>query len=255
MKPSFPAEVEIIDAPGESDVVFEATGKAQASIAEAARGAEAFEGAARVGMFSKEPAVRRSAIERVSMERPREQSVRYVWKARDIQPGAYRTLLNMLEIGHHFSGPLESVRLVSASGHGTRLNLSGLLNTPFPARSSRLPFELVLKPNLEDSKEPLIRMEFQREIHDDELKTLEPLFLAWDSIVIRGGYLNDLTDRYPDVDIEESLSGQQTYLAAPNTVEHLFYEFIGAAAAYDALVNAAVVVHHAGRPLSSFEIE
>lgn len=255
LRPSFPAEVNIVDSPGQSDVLFEAVAETPASAVEVMRAAEAFETAARAGMFSRDPAAQRIPIEAVSAERPSERRVRYEWRVVGIQPGAFRVLLNMLEVVHRFFGPLESVHLSSTIGHGERMNLDGVLKAPFPGTMARPPFSVVLKPNLEDSKEPLIRLEFQREVHDGEIETLLPLFVAWDNIIIRGGYLNDVEDRYSDVDVEESLSGQQTYLAAPNTVEHLFYEFIGAAAAYDALVNMAVRIHHTLRPLATFEIE
>jgi hypothetical protein len=98
-------------------------------------------------------------------------------------------------------------------------------------------------------------LEFRGDINDEELATLVPSFIAWDSVIIRGGYLEDFGDRDPGIDIAESLSSQQTYLASPNTVEHLFYEFIGAAAAFDALINMAINLHTTFRPLTSFEIE
>ena len=98
-------------------------------------------------------------------------------------------------------------------------------------------------------------MEFQRDISDDELVTILPLFWAWDNVVIRGGYLEELEDRDADLDIEASLASQQTYLTSPNTVEHLFYEFVGQEAAFDALINMAIRLHYIFCPLTSFEIE
>ena len=252
--PSFLTEVDIADFPGESEVIFEVVTKSSSSGAAIGQIADVFEAAARAGMFSKEPAAKTIPIEVVSVERFGGVGVRYIWKVTGIQVGAYRMLLNMLDVTHHFEQPLASSRLLSPIGGGKRMHWNDLIDAPFPIKSRKPPFALRVKQNLEDSREPLIRLEFQREIHDEELEILVPLILAWDTLVIRGGYLQDLDDRDPDLDIDASLSSQQTYLAAANTVEHLFYEFIGPEAAYDTLVNMAVKLHRTFCPLAALEI-
>lgn len=253
--PPLRAEVGIADSAGESEVMFEAVAKSSLSeMTEVAQIAQAFASAVRTGMFSRALA-NTTPIETVAVEGPANGKYRCQWKVRGIQAGAYRVLLNMLEVMHHFSEPLESIRLSMPTRQGKKMNRQDVMNAPFPGQIFEPPFKLQVKKNLVDSREPLIRLEFQREINDEELAALVPLFVAWDSIIIRGGYLEDLEDRDADVNIEESLSSQQTYLASPNTVEHLFYEFIGPKAAFDALINVAVNLHTTFCPLTSFEIE
>jgi hypothetical protein len=252
--PSFASEVRIAEPLVSSEVFLEVAADRAETASEVARAAQAFEIAARTGMFSVEPAGRPPSIEVVSVDVDRPDRVRRVWRVDRVQVGAFRVLLNMLEVIHVCSGPLSFVRLVSMKGHGDTLSVDRLIATPFPMRGKELPFALTLKRNLEESEEPLVRMEFGNSVSDSQLEVMVPLLVAWDAIVIRGGFFNDADDRLPDTNVEESLEGQQTYLAAPNVVEHLFYEFIGAAAAYDALINVAVRIHHTVAPLTSFEI-
>jgi hypothetical protein len=254
--PPLRAEVGIGDFAGESDVTFEAAVKSSSSkMTEVVQIAQAFAAAAGTGMFSQGLAANTRPIETAAMEGPAMGNFRCQWKVRGIQAGAYRVLLNMLDVMHHFSDPLESIRISTPSRLDKQLNWKEVMNAPFPGIIINPPFKLQLKPNLANSRDPLIRLEFQREVKDEELARLVPLFIAWDNIIIRGGYLEDLGDRDADINIEESLASQQTYLASPTTVEHLFYEFIGAKAAFDALINIAINLHVAFRPLTSFGIE
>jgi len=252
--PSFAAEVRIAEPLVSSEVSLEVTVDHAETASEVARAAQAFEIAARTGMFSIEPAGRSPSIEVVSADVDRPDGVRRVWSVDRVQVGAFRVLLNMLQVIHVCSGPLSFVRLVSMKGHGDILNVDRLIATPFPMRGKDLPFALTLKRDLEESEEPLVRMEFGHAVSDSQLEAMVPLLVAWDAIVVRGGFFNDADDRLPDTNVEESLDGQQTYLAASNVVEHLFYEYIGAADAYDALINLAVRIHHGVAPLMSFEI-
>lgn len=255
MRPSFPAEISIADSPEPFDVEFAAMAEAPASLAAVVRVVEAFLVATRVGMFSKEPSVDRIGIEPVSAARASERAVRYLWRVGGVQLGSFRVLLNMLEVIHHVDGPLALVSLRSTTGYGERMNTDRIVKVPFPVRSVDLPFPVAFKQNLENSRDPVVRVEFETKTDDRDVDVLVPLFLAWDRIVVHGGYLNALEDRDLDVDVDESLSGQQTYLAATNSVEHLLYEFVGSAAAYDALVNLAVRIHCTFRPLASLEVE
>lgn len=252
---SFMSEVDIADFPGESQVLFEAKTKLSSPVKDIAQAVDAFVSAANFGMFSKEPTAKIKPIVVDSVESQGQGIIRYMWKVTGIQVGAYRVLLNMLKAIHHFSEPLERIRLISTLVRGKRMNRNDLLSASFPGKAGKPPFALRYNSNLADYREPLIRLEFKRDIRDDELLTILPLFFAWDNVVIRGGYLEELEDRDADLDIEAGLASQQTYLAAPNTVEHLFYDFVGQKAAFDAIINMAIRLHYFFCPLASFEIE
>ena len=251
---SFLSEVDIADSAGESQVIFAAEIKAPLPATDIEQVVDAFVSAANFGMFSKEPTAPTKPIVVDSSDSRAPGRIQYVWKVTGIQVGAYRVLLNMLEAAHHFSELLERIRLISL-GRGSRVNRTDLLNAPFSIKAGKPPFALRSGRNLADCREPLIRLEFQRDVSDDDLATLVPAFLAWDNVVIRGGYVEELENRDPKLDIEKALASQQTYLAAPNTVEHLFYKFVGQEAAFDALINMVIRLHSVFCPLASFEIE
>jgi hypothetical protein len=255
IRPSFAVDLDVADSVGEFDALLEVVTSAPNGLGEVAQVAQAFEQAANAGMFSTDPGTTPMPMATVSVTSPVETVVHYKWRTVGVQPGAFRVLLNMLEVTHQFYAPIVSVRLVTMNEYPRRLRLDGLLRLPFPGAAANPPFEIMLKRRLEDSKDPLIRLEFRTVISDDMIERLVPMFIAWDNVVIRGGYLNSLDDRWPDTNVEESLSEQQTYLAATDTVEHLFYEFIGAAAAYDGFINIAVRIHHSLRGLASFQVE
>jgi hypothetical protein len=252
---SFLLDVDIADSADECQVIFAAQTKAPFPVTEIERVVDAFVSAANLGMFSKVPTAPTKPIVVDSVESQRPEGIRYVWKVTGIQVGDYRVLLNMLEAAHHISGLLERISLVSTLGRGSRMNSTDLLNAPFSIKAGEPPFSFRSDRDLADCREPVIRLEFQRNITDDELSKILPLFLAWDNVVIRGGYLEKIEDIDDDLDIEASLASQQTYLASPNTVEHLFYDFVGQEAAFDALINMAIKLHYTFCPLASFEIE
>lgn len=236
--PTYAAEVGIVDFLGVAAVVFEAA--TQVPSPALLRTVEAFEAAAQAGMFSRHPAATTvpMQVEGGGVSQP--QRVRRAWRVTGMQIGAWRVLLSMLDALHHEIAPLAYVRLVSSDIAEPRLAWHDVIRSPFPRRSAALPFDLRIDRSLEDTSEPLIRLTFERDIDDAALQQLIPLFAAWDRLVLCGGYVQDPDDRDPVSDIEERLGTQQTYLAARDTVEHLLYEEVGVAAAFDAVVNMAV---------------
>jgi len=248
MNPSFPITVNLADLTRDCEVTFEAVGDAASVVTLV----EAFETAVQAGMFSSRmpPGVMLNVLSADVSDT----KVRRSWRLSGVQPGAFCILLNMLEMAHHVVAPLESVLLASPPDRGQRMSLTELLQTPFPTRADKLPFNLTAEMDLEGSREPVIRVEFQQEAGDSECAALDNLFAVWDRVVINGGYLRTMDDRDEEVDPEEAVSSRQTYLAGANVVEHLFYEFIGAAEAYDALVNMVAAVHYTLSPVASLEI-
>jgi hypothetical protein len=248
----FPAEVSISDSAGDVDLKLEVNAKSpSAPMAEVAQIADSFVAAVNAGMFAHNPAGSRFSMQVVAVDGPSEGRMRYVWRARGVPPEAYRVLLNMLAKSHYSSLPLESVRLASPSKHNRQLNRDSLMAGPFPARTAMVPFEVRHAATIVDSKEPTIRLEFQRAIRDEEMEGLVPLFVAWDSLIGLGGYLESFDDK----DLNEFPLAHDTYLAAPATVEHLLFGIVRPEAAFDALINMAVSLHHTLCPLTAFEVE
>lgn len=238
LTPTYAAEVGIVDFLGVVKVVFEASTQAPAPAL--LRTVKAFEAGALAGMFSRHPAATTAPMQVEDDAVSQLQHIRRAWQVNGMQVGAWRVLLNMLDALHHEIAPLAYVRLLSSDIAKPRLAWRDVIRSPFPRRSAALPFDLRIDRSLEDTSEPLIRLTFERDINDAALQQLIPLFAVWDRLVLCGGYVQDPDDRDPVSDIEERLGTQQTYLAARDTVEHLLYEEVGVAAAFDAVVNMAV---------------
>lgn len=252
---SLRAELDIVDVPHEYKIIFEAETKLTSQVVEIDEIVEVFVAAANVGMFSIDPAVDKKTIQIESTGSHREGMIRYVWNVAGIDVGAYHVLLNMLEVANNLSEHLHWIRLISTYDYRKRLNRNDILCIPFPSKAKALPFILQCNGNLADKKEPVIRLTFRRDISDDELIMVTRLFIIWDNLVIRGGYLEDSADMDTKLGVEEKLSSQQTYLAASCTIEHLLYEFFGHEAAFNALINMACRLHYIFCPLVSIEFE
>jgi hypothetical protein len=252
---SFPATIDVIDSASESRVTFAAETIAPRPVASITATVEAFVTAANAGMFSKDPAAIARPIVVEALESRTPQRLDSAWLVTGVQARAYRVLLNMLEVAHGVTSPLQGIRLKSSAGDGARLTTADLLGAPAAIKAGKPPFELHCRRNLKDMREPLIRLEFKRPITDDELARLAPLFVAWDSVAIRGGFIDELPALDEDLDVDAALASPQTYLAAPDTVEHLFDEFVGTEVAFFALLNMVTRIHAMFSPLASLEIE
>ena len=251
LRPTFPLDAALV-ASGLSEMYLEVSPRVVEDAFEVAKVADAFEAAVAAGMFAFDPALGERLIVRSADQVAPGGTLRRSWQLTNVQSSAVRVLLNMLEILHQYTAPLGWVRVI-CRGTGPALGLEQALHGPFPLGSTP-PFPVSFKPNLEDSKEPLLRIEFRSPVTDADVKIAETMCRAWDALVIRGAFYSEIDDRYPDLDVEASVSGQQTYLADANTVEHLFYEFIGAAAAYDAFVNGVIRLHHRYLAVAAVEV-
>ena len=141
MTPSFPVSVNLADLTHDCEVTFEAVGDVVSIVTLV----DTFKAAVQAGMFSSRmpPGVMLNVLSAdVSDTR-----VRRSWRLSGVQPGAFCVLLNMLEMAHHVIAPLESVLLASPPDRGQRMSFTELLQTPFPVQPSRLPFDLMLRPN------------------------------------------------------------------------------------------------------------
>jgi len=248
-------QIDIVDNPHGVQLVLEAEGTLAAAVTEIEDIVEALVAAANFGMLSIAPTTRGKSLEIKTVDNPTDNMVRYVLTATGLQVGAYKVLLNQVEVAHRLSGLLTTFRLVETSGRGQRLNRSDVENAPFPRRAPRLPFTFRAEGNLFNNRQPVIRFNFKRDISDGELDLLTPGFRAWDNLVVRGGFLEDFTDVVDDVDVAAGLSSTLTYMAGGSTVEHVLYDFIGVEAAFDAIINMAHRMNQVLYPLESVEIE
>ena len=250
--PAYAAEVGLTDTLRPAEVLFEAETVQQEP--ELLAVVASFERAAEAAMFSAHPASSTVSLRVIPSLPLSGNGLRRIWWVEGVQMGAWRVLLNMLDTMHHQGAPLKSVRLICTEVSNAKLAWHDAMRLPFPQRSNDLPFTLNVDRSLEDTGDPLFRLAFLRDIDDAAVKTVAALFQTWDSLVVRGGFLRSLDDRASIPDLKESLASQQTYAAAPDTIEHLLYEEVGDPSGFDAIVNMAVKLDLVFARVSSLDI-
>ena len=129
------------------------------------------------------------------------------------------------------------------------MNRQAILESAYPRRGS-VPFQLRLKRNLKETKDPRTRLVFSREITNEEFDTLERLFITWDHIITHGGYGHECDE----LELDDSIVLAETYMASPNTLEHILTCTIGSPEAFDAQINMVLGLHHGFCPVQSLEI-
>jgi hypothetical protein len=133
------------------------------------------------------------------------------------------------------------------------LGLGEVLARPFPGRVREVPFELKLRPFFFDDPEPLIRMEFQREMADEEFDRIKLMVDAWDTLLMLGGYRESPTREAGRLFERGELF--ELILAEPTVLEHLVYAFEGPEEAFNSVINMAVNINSRICPLVSLEFE
>lgn len=206
-----------------------------------------FQRAVGTAMFS---GGRNASLEIASVKNITEGRFLQQWKINGIEPGGYRVFINMLEIVHIRQVALASVRLVSPPQEGKRLDRHAVMASDYPARGRAVPFGLRLKRVLAGTKNVLVRLEFTRELRNEEVDMLEGLFVTWDRLITHGGYGSE----FGEVALDDSIVRGETYMASPDTLEHEFICTIGQAAAFEPLINMAIKLHRTFCPLTAFEI-
>jgi hypothetical protein len=253
---SFRVQVDIEDTPDESRVHFLADAEAPLPAEAIDAVVQVFATAARWGMFSCNPAS--STIPMRADVTTLELGVEhcaFLLIAWGLQPCVWNVMLNMLHHDAAIVSVLTSVRLKSAAGDSRRIDTVGILDAPCSVAAVRPGIAVRSRRNLRDCREPVIRIEFQDDLTDDDLKRLAPAFLAWDDLVTRGGFVEDFGHNGGQTYLAKHLPPQQTYLAAPNVVEHLLYGYSGEADGFNAIVNLAARLNALFRPVVSLEIE
>jgi hypothetical protein len=247
----FAARINIPDTirPAELEIVFAARDP-DASLEQTERAFSQFVVAAQAGMLSGNAVHPSESVFRVESRERRGGEMRYRCSVRGVDRGAFRILLNVsAEICRRVE-TLDTVVIWGGTAGVQDSGLTEILRHRYPGRAMRLPFELRLAEFFFENREPLIRMEFRRELLDDEFEKIRTLMEAWDLILRLGGYL-DMDERDGDLMPEPG----EFFLAEPLVLEHLLYAYQGPAESFNAVINMGVRVHESGCQLSVLEIE
>jgi len=232
-----------------------------------------FATAANGGLFSGDRARPTESLLEVLAREMEAGRIRYRCKVRAIDPGGFQILLRLLsEISRRFE-PLREVSLTGTSPTTGGMTFQAVLACPLPASAPTLPFELRVGDYSFQTRDPVIRMEFQQAVQDDQFDRIKVLMDAWDNILMLGGYPAGLEpdDEEPESRDAASPTAAETkaepeageffvmpgefYLAEPTVLEHLLHGFEGPEEAYNAVINLAVKLHATGCPLVALEIE
>lgn len=253
----FAAEVDIGDCSGECVVAFEVRTVNAECLRRIDGIVDVFMRCTAAGMFSLDAGGLRTLIESLPREPSASPStVGQTWKLVGTQPGAFRLLLNMLSAVHRTTGCIAAVKLSSPPSGQARIGLREVVKAPFPQRHGELPFSFVPHVDLQEAREPVIRCEFGRALEEREVARLVSLFQIWDALTLYEAYgIIENVSEGAHRDVDGIIASQPAYLAAPDTLEHVFYDFSGPAAAFDALLNMAIRIHHLLCPLLTLEIE
>jgi hypothetical protein len=176
--------------------------------------------------------------------------LRYECVIRGCEEGAFRVLLNSIVQSHWRDEPIASFAFRTVAASGETFGLETALEQPFPGRFNDSRFHLDLE-NLGARKSaPLIRMEFERELTDEEFDTISKLITNWETLVIVGGYVNSLARME-----ELQMAPSELYLASPTTVEDSIPEFQAPREAFNGIINLSSTLHNTVCPLRRMSIE
>lgn len=233
----------------ELEIVF-AGGGAEATLEQIEQSFSQFVVAAQAGMLSGDAVHPSESLFRVESHERRSGETRYRCSVRGVDRGAFRILLNVAaEICRRLE-PLETVAIWGGTAGAQDSGLAEILGRRYPGSARRIPFELRVSEFFFENREPLIRMEFRRELLDDEFESIRTMVEAWDHILMFGGYL-DLDERDGDLMPEPG----EFFLAEPLVIEHLLYAYQGPAESFNPVINMGVKLHESGCQLSVLEIE
>jgi hypothetical protein len=246
--PLFDVEFSVPDASTEAQFSFEAEAMdLAASVDKIGVVVGLFRAAVNAAMFSRG---RSSVLEITAAGRAQEGVLSQHWTLGAIDAGAYRVLLNMLDVLHAHQSKLRAVRLRALSSQPYSIDRQAVYALSYPSWSRPAPFEISLKQRLIGAKDVLVRIEFARALSDEEFTRAETLFIAWNHLITHGGYEN----ANGEVELDDAIVCGSTYMAAPDTLEHEFVRSVGQMAAFEALINLTVGMHDSLGPVRLFEI-
>lgn len=208
---------------------------------------ELFKRAVAAAMFS---GGRAAGLDVTSASGVRAGALEQQWRLCGVDAGAYRVLLNLLDVVHANLTSLRAVRLRDDSRPPNSLGRREIYELSYPRWSRPVPFELSLKQRLIGAKDVLVRIEFARPLDDEEFSRAEAVFVTWTHLITHGGYQNQCGE----IELDDAIVCSQTYMATPDTVEHEFVRAVGEMAAFEALLNLAVGLHRTLVPVTRFEI-
>lgn len=207
-------------------------------------------GAAGAGAFSGGAVAPPSALWRVeSTDTQRPGRLAYACTVYGIESGGYKALVNAIVQSHFRDEPLSLFTLKAPSARDS-IGLAELMVSPYPGRWRQTPFDLDLEHLGARKNNPLIRMEFERALLDEEFDHLSRLVTNWEEILIFGGYF----DSPSQFEMAPLVPGE-LYLATPSTVEDSMLDFQAPEEAFNGLINLACTLHEKVCPLRSLSIE
>lgn len=209
-----------------------------------------FTTAAAAGVFAGDAAPTAESLFRVDRQERRGLEITHQCTVRGVDRGAFRVLLNVAAEVSRRGGTIETVTIWGGTAGRQDSDLTEILGRRYPGRAKRVPFELELSEFFYENREPLIRMELQRQPSDEEFERIKAMMEAWDHILSFGGYLG-LDERDEDMFPEPG----EFFLAEPMVIEHLIYAYQGPPESFNAVINMAVRFHESGCRLSVLEIE
>lgn len=247
---SFRTVVRIPHTLGDTQLTLEIKGATADKLENTGRLVSCFATCAEAGMFSGERVHPTKSYLQVASGLSEAKQRRWLLNVHGIDPGAFRILLWALAESSRREGLLEDVTLMGTRASANDLGPDSVLARPFPGRAEIVPFELDLKAFYFGSTEPLIRMEFQRQLEDNEFDQIKFFVDAWDEIVRFGGYSSSSTEV-----VYSTPEPGEFYLAEPTVLEHPIYAFQGPEEMFNPVINMAVKVHATICPLIALKIE
>lgn len=246
----FTASVSVPDSVRGAELEISFGARDQGALEQIERSFAQFTTAAAAGMFAGDAVPPAESLFRVDGQERRGLAITHRCTVRGIDRGAFRVLLNVVAEVSRRGGAIETVTIWGGTAGRQDSDLGEILDRRYPGRAKRVPFEMELSEFFYENREPLIRMELQRQPSDDEFERIKATMEAWDHILMFGGYL-DLDDRDGDILPEPG----EFVLAEPLVIEHLIYAYQGPPESFNAVINMAVRFHESGCRLSVLGIE
>jgi hypothetical protein len=183
---------------------------------------------------------------------PHTSAIAQRWRVTGADTAALHVLAGLLDTVHRELTPLRHVRLLpgTPSASTPLLDRSEVFALPYPSYPKPPPFSLWLKHRLAGAKDYLIRVAFERPVSDAEFDRLEASFVTWNRLVTHGAFGN----ARGEVLLDDSIVRSQTYMAAPDTLEHEFVVGIGHVGAFEALINMVIALGRTLAPVKRLEI-
>jgi hypothetical protein len=172
---------------------------------------------------------------------------RHFMRVRDLHPGAYHLLLNVLAQSHYDIFPLKSADVRAFDG-GDSLTFDDIGRAGLPA-PPMLPFELHSFVDPPVVGETVFRIRFAASECSGFFSEVQKSLAAWDALVLLGGY----AESFEEADLPILQRGTSERFA--DTIEHRVHVVTPSQAAVEGMLNLLCRVHGAISPIVELEIE